>query len=144
MNKRFLNEYNKYNKYINSQEEDITYVQPIILHATNILELYDINHIEDLIILIKNNNITSFNLFNRLLSCWIIKYFKLLKTNNKYLTNIFIEYYKHNTQLHEYITETEIDTFVEKWLNKKIKNSFDFNCHNDFINYINIKFNINI
>ena len=73
MNKRLINEYSSYKKYINNSSIETTnYIPPVEIKEEYILNLYNIKNIEDIEnIFLENDVINIYNL-ERVLNCWII------------------------------------------------------------------------
>ena len=139
MNKRLINEYSSYKKYINNSSiESIDYIPPVQIKEEYILNLYNIKNIEDIEnIFLENDVINIYNL-ERVLNCWIIYNFSSLKKDISPLIYILTKYnevYKFN----KYLTKNNIKSFVKKWIHNKNINNFEFNLIKDYYIYFHLE-----
>ena len=122
----------KYQKYM--------YIPPIGITAQDILNIYKINSIDDIIALkIQTNNVH----FNRILNCWIRVNFDTLQLYNKMLEKIYLDMIKET----KYLSNIDIDLtpvvnqFIEKWLENNKPSNIRFNLFEDLFIFIDKKYN---
>lgn len=113
----------------------------IILDYSNILYVYNIKSIDDLLTTIDNfilNN-KRFDTINRILNVYIKKNFKDLKINNNIIHSIIINLLKTYYSDFE-INNKNILNFIKKWFNDKNQNnnSFNFDLFNDIKIFLSI------
>ena len=113
----------------------------IILDYSNILYVYNIKSIDDLLTTIDNfilNN-KRFDTINRILNLYIKKNFKDLKINNNIIHSIIINLLKTYYSDFE-INNKNILNFIKKWFNDKNQNnnSFNFDLFNDIKIFLSI------
>ena len=130
--------------------KDAMYVPPIGITASDILQVYNIESLDDLSRWI-NKNISEYNFFtlNRILNSWIRVYFDIIKKHNNHLEKIcltlmdkdfFID--KINIMKKKIINmPTEIKDFIDYWVNKNNQNEFKLNLLDDFLHFLNKKYN---
>ena len=155
MNKRIINNYDNYKKFINihDNKEDNNYIPPIFISSNNILEIYNILNIEDLELFIKNNidNI-EFLTFQRVFNSWLIVNFKQLKKYINYLVYIFIFILNHfyqkikgnnNELFNNKKLNSELKIIIKLWIKNKKQNDFFFNFWHEIKNEL-LKKNIQL
>ena len=113
----------------------------IILDYSNILHVYNIKSIDDLLTTIDNfilNN-KRFDTINRILNVYIKKNFKDLKINNNIIHSIIINLLKTYYSDFE-INNKNILNFIKNWFNDKNHNdnSFNFDLFNDIKIFLGI------
>jgi hypothetical protein len=127
----------KYNKYM--------YLPPIGLTSDDLLRIYNIDSIDELISHVKNNTKKNYLNVNRIVNCWIRVNFQTLKNYNNSLEKIYLELLnnKKNSKLFNKIPniEKEIKDFIDYWIGKHDGNEFELDLLDDFIFYLNKKFN---
>lgn len=153
-NEKFNNtsKYNCKNKDIkyNDAYKEVMYVPPIGISAADILQIYNIDSIDDLSNWI-SQNILEYNFFtlNRILNSWIRVYFDIIKKHNNHLEKICLSvmtkdfFVEKINNMKKKITDmpNEIKNFIDYWVNKNNQNEFKLNLLEDFLYFLNKKYN---
>ena len=120
-------------KYESNNYEKYMYIPPAGISYSDILKIYNIESVDDIIYFIENTN----NNFQkkRIINCWIKNNIEQLKKNSNILLKINILLFPNKKK----ILETDnIKDFVNKWF-KKTDDLFYLNYYDDLYNYINKK-----
>jgi hypothetical protein len=128
--------------------------QPLSLLSSDILQMYQINSIDNLLEYI-DTNIKSENILtiNRVVNCWIYTNYNVLKQHNNVLEKIYkkiiYEYIKNfNIDMERVIDQKnininkEIKEYIDSWVNKKNIGNFSLNLLTDFISYFIKKYKL--
>ena len=128
--------------------------QPIGILSSDILQIYKINSIDDLLENIDTNiKIENILTINRILNCWIYNNYSILKQHNDILEKIYKKiiygYIKYFNIDIEWIIEKknininkEIKEYIDYWINKNNNTQFSLNLLTDFINYFIKKYKL--
>ena len=118
----------KIQKYMSLPYLNLNY--EIILNFYNIGNIDDFNNLIDLKI---NNNIPPKNII-RIVNMWIKTSLSDLKKYNDYIYSLFN---KINNKYYKIKHDSDnVKKYIDKWLNNKNVNDFEFNLFNDIFNYI--------
>ncbi len=112
----------------------------VILSSESILQLYKIESIDDLVLIINNFIVDNknFNTINRILNSFIKAHLNDLKKNNKIIYKIIIDLFKNYFPRFEIENnEIKILEYIKKWFNEKNDNEFNFNLFYDIKNFLN-------
>ena len=131
-----INFFNKYNCSDNNYNSYM-HIPPVGLSASDLLNIYKISSVNDLISWIDINT----NLFtiNRGINAWIRVNYDTLKFHNNILEDIFIKLfnrYKNNLDLNKIDIEKEIKYYIEYWIFNNSDNKFTIDLYNDMIKYL--------
>ena len=145
-----------YNYKVSNNENTLHTIpfQPLGILSSDILQMYQINSIDNLLEYI-DTNIKSENILtiNRIVNCWIYSNYNVLKQHNNVLEKIYkkiiYEYIKYfNIDMEREIERKnininkEIKDYIDSWINKKNTTVFSLNLLSDFINYFIKKYNL--
>ena len=145
-----------YNYKVSNNENTLHAIpfQPLGILSSDILQMYQINSIDNLLEYI-DTNITSENILtiNRIINCWIYSNYNVLKQHNNVLEKIYkkiiYEYIKYfNIDMEREIERKnininkEIKDYIDSWINKKNTTIFSLNLLSDFINYFIKKYKL--
>jgi hypothetical protein len=138
------NKLNTFSNYIcNGENKYKQYIQlpPVSLNASNLLEIYDINSIDELNEWIKNNmfGYTQITII-RVISSWIINNSDTLKLYKKKLGQICLFLISNKYEIKESKDEEKILRFIDDWIDNYTIDK-DSNIIDDLLIYIknNIK-----
>ena len=145
-----------YNYTVSNNENTLHAIpfQPLGILSSDILQMYQINSIDNLLEYI-DTNIKSENILtiNRIVNCWIYTNYNVLKQHNNVLEKIYkkiiYEYIKNfNIDMEREIERKnininkEIKDYIDSWINKKNTTTFSLNLLTDFINYFIKKYKL--
>jgi hypothetical protein len=128
--------------------------QPIGILSSDILQIYKINSIDNLLEYIDTNiKLENILTINRILNCWIYSNYSILKQHNDILEKIYKKmiyaYIKYFNIDIEWIIEKknininkEIKEYIDYWINKNNNTQFSLNLLTDFINYFIKKYKL--
>jgi hypothetical protein len=144
-------------KYTVSNNENISNAipfQPMGVLSSDILQMYQINSIDNLLEYI-DANIKSKNILtiNRIVNSWIYSNYNVLKQHNNVLEKIYkkiiYEYIKNfNIDMESVIDKKnininkEIKEYIDSWVNKTNIANFSLNLLTDFISYFIKKYKL--
>lgn len=135
----------KYN-YRNNINNPI-YIPPIEFNSSDILSLYNIITIDNLIEFI-NENINNEMKIYRIINCWVREnYNELLQNSNKhnnYLVKILNQYlneYKPKLSENKNL-ESEVIKYIDYWLKENNNMQFNLSILDDIVKYLKKKYNI--
>lgn len=124
----------------NKNYDDFMRMPSLLIPYTEILKLYNIDNLNDMIDYINLNLETKlFDSINRILNCWIRLNFNYLKKNNKILLNIYYKIFNHyypNIITDEKIFNKKCSDYINDWFKNKNENSFFSNLGNNLKNYL--------
>jgi len=128
--------------------------QPFGILSSDILQIYKINSIDDLLDYIDTNvKIENILTINRILNCWIYNNYNILKQYNDILEKIYkkiiyayIKYFNIDIELiiekKNININKEIKEYIDYWINKNNIKIFSLNLLTDFINYFIKKYKL--
>jgi len=128
--------------------------QPFGILSSDILQIYKINSIDDLLDYIDTNvKIENILTINRILNCWIYNNYNILKQHNDILEQIYkkiiyayIKYFNIDIELiiekKNININKEIKEYIDYWINKNNIKIFSLNLLTDFINYFIKKYKL--
>jgi len=155
-NKNKLSPLTNYKYKISNNENSVDAIpfQPMGIISSDILQMYQINSIDNLLEYI-DTNIKSENILtiNRIVNCWIYNNYNVLKQHNNILEKIYkkiiYEYIKNfNIDMEKEIDKRnininkEIKKYIDFWINKNNTSIFSLNLLTDFINYFIKKYKL--
>ncbi len=111
----------------------------LILPSDELLNLYYIKNIDDLINIVHDMIIKNsiYDTINRILNAWIKKNLIDLKKNNKFLDNIYLELFKkYYTEIIDEKIDKKLIKFRKQWFKQKKENEFSFNYGEDLKKYL--------
>lgn len=115
------------------------------LPLEKILIIYDVEDIEKLESFVKKNIMENsyYDTINRVLNAWNKVNFDLLKLNNNFLENIYLQikkqYWKDIKEKDE-IIKKDIKKYIDSWFIKKNYDDFYFDLGNDLKKYLSKKY----
>jgi hypothetical protein len=135
-NMNLINTSDKPNKNYN----EFMKMPSLLIPYTEILKLYNIDNLNDIIDYINLNLETKlFDSINRILNCWIRLNFNYLKKNNKILLNIYYKIFNHyypNVIIDEKIFNKKCSDYINIWFKNEKQNSFFLNLGDNLKNYL--------
>jgi len=149
--KRFIL-YKDYNCNISKDVyKNTLYIPPIGISSNDILEIYNINSIDSLLLYI-DNNIHEGNIINinRIVNSWIRVNYDSIKIYNNFLENIYkqlVDKYlnidnKNKIKNDNININKEIKDYIDYWTNKNNSINFKLNLLEDFVFYFIKKYNL--
>ena len=144
--------YKKYNCNVkNDVYKNILYIPPIGITSNDILQIYNIDSIDNLLSYI-NNNINDGNIINinRIVNSWIRINYDTIKIYNNFLEKIYkklvdryLSYDNKNKIKNDNINiDKEIKDYIDYWTNKNNSLDFELNLLEDFISYFIKKYKL--
>jgi hypothetical protein len=146
--------FNKENKLINYEKETpknyiddnkFMLTPPLLIHSNELLKIYNINDINNLIKFIDYNIETKlFDSLNRIINCWIRENFNELVKNNKILIPLYLKLFRkfNSFKVDDKIINKDIELFMIKWFKKKNSIEFKINLGMDLIKYLSNKYEL--
>jgi len=124
----------------NNNYNDFMKIPSLLIPYTEILKLYNINNLNDII------NYIDFNLetklcdsINRILNCWIRSNFSYLKKNNKILVDIYYKIFNHyfpDIISDEKIFNKKCLKYFDNWFKEENEKSFFLNLGENLKNFL--------
>ena len=115
------------------------------LPLEKILLIYDVGDIEKLESFVKKNITENsyYDTINRVLNAWNKVNFDLLKLNNNFLENIYLQIkkqYWNDIKQKDEIIKKDIKKYIDSWFIKKNYDDFYFDLGNDLKKYLSKKY----
>jgi len=124
----------------NKNYDEFMKMPSLLIPYTEILKLYNIDNLNDIIDYINLNLETKlFDSINRILNCWIRLNFNYLKKNNNILLNIYYKIFNHyypNIITYEKIFNKKSSDYINNWFKNEKENSFFLNLGDNLKNYL--------